>query len=75
MRDGLRLVAIGLAAGLGAAVPGAGLIANFLFAVSARDPLTLAGAASILAGVALVACLIPAWRAAQLEPTVTMRAE
>ena len=47
----------------------------FLFGVSARDPLTLVSVAPILGCVALIACAIPAWRAARVDPTVALRSE
>jgi putative ABC transport system permease protein len=46
-----------------------------VFGVSALDPMTLAGAAGTLAGVALLASLLPAYRAARQDPLKALRAE
>ena len=75
LKDGLRLVALGLVAGLFVALAGSGLLGSFLSGVSARDPLTFAGIAPLLALVALAACLIPAWRATRIDPLETLRTE
>jgi len=75
LRDGVTLVVLGLAAGLSVALACSRLLASFLFGVSVRDPLTFAGVAPILGSVALIACTIPPWRAARVDPSVTLRAE
>ncbi|MGD9904448.1 MAG: hypothetical protein AB7U83_13365 [Vicinamibacterales bacterium] len=46
-----------------------------LYQVSSIDPLALAGAPPVLAGVAAVACLLPAARASQVDPTTALRAD
>jgi putative ABC transport system permease protein len=46
-----------------------------LFEVKASDPATLVTVALVLGGVALLACWIPAWRAARLDPLVALRCE
>jgi putative ABC transport system permease protein len=51
------------------------MLSSLLFGVGARDPLTMTGAAAILAGVAFLACYIPARRAAKLDPFVALRCE
>lgn len=50
-------------------------LASLLFEVSPSDPLTLLGACLILGGIALLACLVPAWRAARADPTRALRNE
>jgi predicted permease len=75
LRDGSTLVILGVVAGLLATLACSRIVGNFLFGVSAYDPLTLVSVAPILTGAALIACAIPAWHAAHLDPTITLRAE
>lgn len=75
LHDGSKLVFFGLAVGLLATLACSRVVARFLFGISARDPLTLVSVAPILGCVALIACLIPAWRAAHIDPTVALRSE
>jgi predicted permease len=73
--QGLRLVAVGVALGLLASLAAARLIESQLYGVGARDPLTFAGVAALLVAVALLACLIPARRAARVDPMSALRCE
>jgi predicted permease len=75
LQDGLNLVVIGLGVGLVVTFACSRLVGSFLFGVSARDPLILVSVAPILGCVALIACTIPAWRAARVDPTVALRLE
>jgi putative ABC transport system permease protein len=75
LRDGLRLALVGVVLGLGGALALARLLRSELFGVSALDPLTLAGAAAVLVGVALAATWVPARRATHVSPTEALRAE
>ena len=68
-------VAIGLALGLPAAIAAGRLMANQLFGVDPWDPVMLALATLLLGAAALVASVIPAWRAAGVEPMVALRTE
>jgi predicted permease len=72
---GLRPVVAGVVLGLGAAYALTSLIAGLLFDVRPRDPLTFTAAAATLLVVALVACWIPARRAARIDPLSALRAE
>jgi ABC-type antimicrobial peptide transport system permease subunit len=73
--QGFRLAVAGCALGVVAAVALTRVIASFLYGVSPADPLTLAAVASILLGVSLLACLVPARRAARIDASVAMRSE
>jgi len=73
--EGFKLTVVGLALGLAAAIALSRLIASQLFGVTATDPLTYAGVALLLAMVAMVACYIPARRAARVDPMVALRRE
>jgi putative ABC transport system permease protein len=67
-------LAIGLVTGVAASLALAGVLRAELFGVSPRDPWTLAGVAALLAVVGLVASLVPARRAASIDPTRALRA-
>ena len=73
--DGLVLVLAGLAVGLAVALATMRLLSGLLFGVTATDPPTLAGTSLFLAGVALLACYLPARRAARIDPVVALRCE
>jgi predicted permease len=73
--SGMGLVAVGLLLGTGAALGLTRLIGTLLYAVTPSDPLTYGAAALTLASAALVACLMPAARAARIDPAVTLRNE
>ncbi len=69
------IVGAGIALGLLLALATTRWVASFLFGLTPSDPLTLALAAAALAAVALVAAVLPAWRAARLDPVVSLREE
>lgn len=75
MGQGLALVAVGLAAGLAAAVFLSRLLADQLFGVTSTDPWTYGAVALGLALVAAAACLVPARRATAIDPWVALRSE
>ncbi|HEU4631807.1 MAG TPA: ADOP family duplicated permease [Gemmatimonadaceae bacterium] len=73
--DGARVALIGIAAGLGLALLGAPFIADLLFDVSPRDPLVLASVGGGVLLAALLASLLPARRAARVDPVTALRAD
>ena len=72
---GAKLVGAGLAVGVAASLASTRLLRSQLFGVEAADPLAYAGVAAVLAIVTLVACYIPARRAAGVDPMVALRQE
>ena len=75
VREGARLTAAGLVLGLAASLLVSRVLASFLFGVAATDPATYAGVAGLLAAVALLACYLPARRAARVDPMTALRSE
>ncbi len=70
---GLLLSGIGIALGLAASFGLTRVLGTLLFNVSPTDPLTLGGVAAVIAGVAAAACVIPALRAARVDPLKVLR--
>jgi ABC-type antimicrobial peptide transport system permease subunit len=75
LRQGLALAAAGITLGLVAALAGTRLLASVLFGVSARDGLTFIAVPAVLALAAALACVLPALRAARLDPVRALRQE
>jgi len=75
LREGMSLVGLGLAIGLGAGFYLSQSVKTFLFDVSPRDLTTFATVPLVLAAVALVACYVPARRALRVDPLTALKAE
>jgi len=73
--EGLRMTVIGLATGLTGAFLLTRVMASLLFEVSATDPLTFVLVAVALTAVGLLACFVPARRAARVDPMIALRYE
>jgi ABC-type antimicrobial peptide transport system permease subunit len=75
VRQGMTLTALGVAIGLCGAAAASRALVTLLFGVSRLDPATYIGVIALLAGVSAIACGVPAWRAARVDPAITLRAE
>jgi len=75
LRDGVSLVGFGLATGSLIALASSRVVESFLFGISPHDPLVLVSVPPILGCVALLACAIPGWRAARIDPTIALHSE
>jgi predicted permease len=73
LKEGLRLVAIGLIGGLALSLALGRLLAGLLFNVAPTDPLTFVGVAAVLVGISLFACYLPARRATRIDPMTVLR--
>jgi ABC-type antimicrobial peptide transport system permease subunit len=75
VRQGGLVAISGIATGLAAAVAGGSMISSLLYNVSARDPQVFAVTTLILLAIALIACWLPARRAAGIDPITALRME
>ena len=75
MKRGLVMVGIGLGFGLVGAFLSSRLIQQLLFEIKPLDPVAYVGGALFFGAVAVVACLVPAWRAARINPVAALRSE
>jgi putative ABC transport system permease protein len=75
MRDGAMITLFGMAIGLGGGLVAGRLLRGFLFGIGPTDGWTLAAVCISLAGVAVIACLVPAIRATRVSPLVALRME
>jgi ABC-type antimicrobial peptide transport system permease subunit len=75
LRDGMKLAFTGVVFGAVVSLLTAGLLASQLYQVSPRDPAAFAAAIAILLVIALLACWLPARRAASVDPMHALRSE
>jgi putative ABC transport system permease protein len=75
MRQGMALVGVGVAIGLAASILAKNVTISLLFGISRLDLITYFGVVILLAVVSALACLLPAWRAARIDPMTAFRAE
>jgi predicted permease len=75
LRGGLKLVAVGLVAGLAAAGGAARLFRMLLFSVAPLDPVVYASVTLLFAMIAILACLVPSLRASRIDPIIALRTE
>ena len=75
LRQGLALTGIAVVVGLAGAMAASEALASLLYGVSRLDAATYFGVAGLLLGVSAIACWAPAWRAARIDPAVTLRSE
>ena len=75
LRRGLLLAGVGTTLGWFGSLAIAGVMGSLIYGISTRDPLTFLIAPSVLLGVAVLACVEPAWRALRLDPFEALRPE
>ena len=75
LREGLRLLGIGLIIGLAVTLLSTRLLTGFLYGVPALDPVTFALVPVLLLAATIAACLIPSFRAAAIDPINALRHE
>jgi putative ABC transport system permease protein len=75
LKDGMRLVGAGLAIGLFGVWPLRKIIEGQLFGVRSADPVIVGAILVILAGIAAVACVLPARRACKVDPSIVLNQE
>ena len=73
LREGLALALTGTSLGIAAGLLVSRAMASVLYGVKASDPLTFAAGALCLLGIAVIACLVPAWRATRVDPMLALR--
>jgi predicted permease len=75
LAEGVRLVGLGLLAGIPIALLATRLLQGFVFGVKTTDPATYVSVVLVLVGVALAACAVPAWRATRVDPVTALHSE
>jgi putative ABC transport system permease protein len=75
VKQGLKLVGVGMMIGLAAAFLLTRVLASLLFGISATDPITFIGISLVLLGAAILASYVPALRATKVDPIIALRAQ
>lgn len=75
VRQGLGLTLLGVASGMLGAVAASRALISLLFGISGLNPTTYLEASALLVAISIIACWLPAWRAAHVDPAITLRAE
>jgi predicted permease len=75
VRQGMTLTGLGVFIGLAGAAVATKALVTLLFGVSRLDPVTYLAVVALLACVSVIACGVPAWRAARIDPALALRAE
>jgi putative ABC transport system permease protein len=75
IKDGLKMVSLGLVLGIAGALALTRLLATLVFGVTIHDPVTFVVIAALLSMVAMLACYVPAWRATRVDPLEALRCE
>ncbi len=75
LRQGLALTGLGIALGLAGTLLASRALAALLFGVSRLDPVTHLDVIALLIAISAVACWVPAWRAARVDPSITLRTD
>jgi ABC-type antimicrobial peptide transport system permease subunit len=75
LQEGTILILVGLVTGLGAAWAATRILASQLYEISSTDPPTFALIALLVTGATLLACYLPARRAAKVDPMIALRYE
>jgi putative ABC transport system permease protein len=75
LRDGMLLTIVGMITGVGVATATSQALSTLLFGISRLDPAAYFCVIALLASVAAIACVTPAWRASRVDPSITLRAE
>jgi putative ABC transport system permease protein len=75
LQQGMTLTALGIVIGLAGAAAATQALVSMLFGLTRLDPITYLGVIAVVALVSATACWVPAWRAARVDPSITLRAE
>jgi ABC-type antimicrobial peptide transport system permease subunit len=75
LSEGFRMVALGVIIGVAGGVALSRYLSSLFFGVSPANPVTYVEVALLMIGIALIACLLPAWRAIRVNPMVALRYE